>query len=80
MFPSDVYRSTGEELGAGAYAEVRTFENVMNHKEYAVKVSTLKQSQIVTRWSCCPVSVQSISEQLYSKDRTVPSLQPPCEY
>lgn len=37
---SDLYEPTGEILGNGAYASVRTYRNLENQQEYAVKVST----------------------------------------
>lgn len=36
---SDLYEPTGEILGNGAYASVRTYRNLENQQEYAVKVS-----------------------------------------
>jgi len=38
---SDLYEPTGEILGNGAYASVRTYRNLENEQEYAVKVSCL---------------------------------------
>lgn len=35
---ADVYEFTGELLGEGAYASVRTCRNIATRKEYAVKV------------------------------------------
>lgn len=35
---NDLYEPTGEILGNGAYASVRTYKNLENQKEYAVKI------------------------------------------
>ncbi|KAL4236439.1 MAP kinase-interacting serine/threonine-protein kinase 1 [Mactra antiquata] len=35
---NDLYEPTGEVLGNGAYASVRTYRNLENHIEYAVKI------------------------------------------
>jgi len=35
---NDLYEPTGEILGNGAYASVRTYRNLHNQKEYAVKI------------------------------------------
>ena len=37
IFP-DLYEPTGEILGNGAYAAVRTYRKIASGKEYAVKV------------------------------------------
>lgn len=34
----DLYKSTGESLGEGAFGRVQTYKNVLTHKEFAVKV------------------------------------------
>ena len=38
---SDIYEETGEFLGNGSYASVRTYKHLETSKEYAVKVSPI---------------------------------------
>jgi len=38
----DLYTHTGEVLGSGAYASVKTYKSNMTQKQYAVKVSSLE--------------------------------------
>lgn len=35
---SDLYQSTGESLGEGAFGQVQTYKNIITNKEFAVKV------------------------------------------
>lgn len=35
---SDLYVSTGEVLGEGSFGQVKTYRNISNGKEFAVKV------------------------------------------
>lgn len=46
---SDVYQPTGEVLGNGATSVVRTYRNIHNNQEYAVKVSQFLLNMIILR-------------------------------
>ena len=37
----ELYKPTGETLGEGAFGSVTTYRNVINDKEYAVKVGVV---------------------------------------
>ena len=39
VFSADLYQPTGEVLGNGAYASVKTYKQLSSDKEFAVKVN-----------------------------------------